>query len=207
MTAGTLILSIAAVLVFCGLLQRVLDRMHLTDRQALLLIGLMLIGTFLPDIRFGQITINIGGALIPIGLCIYLIIQADDAIERWRAFLGSFITAAGIYLLSKLLPSEAEALPLDPIWLYGACGGIIAWTLGRSRRSAFVCGVLGVILADIANAIVIRIQGYQTKLHLGGAGLADAIVISGVTAVLMCEIIGETIERLVRRSFERGEKT
>ena len=51
MSFGTLLLIIAAILVFCGLLQRVLDRMYLTDRQALLLIGLMLVGTFLPGIR------------------------------------------------------------------------------------------------------------------------------------------------------------
>ena len=39
MSAGTLLLTIAAILVYCGLLQRVLDRMYLMDRQALLVIG------------------------------------------------------------------------------------------------------------------------------------------------------------------------
>ena len=52
---------IAAILVFCGLLQRVLDRMYLTDRQALLIIGAMLIGTFLPNVVIGSVSVNIGG--------------------------------------------------------------------------------------------------------------------------------------------------
>ncbi|MGN1369838.1 MAG: DUF1614 domain-containing protein [Aristaeellaceae bacterium] len=198
MTVGAMLLTIAAVLVFCGLLQRVLDRMHLTDRQALLLIGAMLVGTWLPNLRIGAIAVNIGGALIPLGVCVYLFIKADSPLERWRTALGTVLTGAAVYGLSALLPGEAEALPFDPMWLYGVCGGIIAWVVGRSRRGAFVCGVAGVLLADIVNALVISMQGYQTQLVLGGGGIADAAVISGVIAVLMCELIGETIERFVR---------
>lgn len=198
MTVGAMLLTIAAVLVFCGLLQRVLDRMHLTDRQALLLIGAMLVGTWLPNLRIGAIAVNIGGALIPLGVCVYLFIKADSPLERWRTALGTVLTGGAVYGLSALLPGEAEALPFDPMWLYGVCGGIIAWVVGRSRRGAFVCGVAGVLLADIVNALVISMQGYQTQLVLGGGGIADAAVISGVIAVLMCELIGETIERFVR---------
>lgn len=198
MTVGAMLLTIAAVLVFCGLLQRVLDRMHLTDRQALLLIGAMLVGTWLPNLRIGAIAVNIGGALIPLGVCVYLFIKADSPLERWRTALGTVLTGAAVYGLSALLPGEAEALPFDPMWLYGVCGGIIAWVVGRSRRGAFVCGIAGVLLADIVNALVISMQGYQTQLVLGGGGIADAAVISGVIAVLMCELIGETIERFVR---------
>lgn len=198
MTVGAMLLTITAVLVFCGLLQRVLDRMHLTDRQALLLIGAMLIGTLLPNIRFGAISVNLGGAVIPLGVCVYLFIKADSPLERWRTALGTIVTGAAVYALSALLPGEAEELPLDPMWLYGVCGGIVAWVAGRSRRAAFVCGVAGVLLADIVNALVILMQGYQTQLVLGGGGIADATVVSGVIAVLMCELIGETIERVVR---------
>ena len=46
MSFGSLLLIIAAILVFCGLLQRVLDRMYLTDRGALLLVMLMFIPAF-----------------------------------------------------------------------------------------------------------------------------------------------------------------
>ena len=105
MSFGSLLLMIAAILVFCGLLQRVLDRMYLTDRQALFLIGLMLIGTFLPGVRLGNVVVNIGGALIPLGVCAYLLVRTDTTAERCRAVVGSFITAALIYLLTKLLPS------------------------------------------------------------------------------------------------------
>lgn len=199
MSAGMMLLSIAAVLVFCGLLQRVLDRMYLTDRQALLIIGAMLLATLFPNITFGPIAVNFGGAIIPLGVCAYLLIKANTTVERWRTILGTIFTAAAVYVLSVLLPAEAEALPFDPMWVYGLCGGMLAWLLGRSRRAAFVCGVAGVVLADIVSALVTGIQGYQMQLVLGGAGIADATVISGMIGVFMCELVGEIVERFVRK--------
>ncbi len=206
MSAGMMLLTILAVLIFCGLIQRVLDRMHLTDRQALLLVGLMLLGTLLPNLTFGPVSIGLGGALIPLGVCAYLFIKADEPIERWRSLIGAVITGTAVYAMSALLPAEAEALPIDPMWLCGAAGGVVAWVAGRSRRCAFICGVLGVVLADVASFLVARLQGYQATLTIGGAGVADAVVGSGVLAVLLCELVGETVERFVRRRVEGGER-
>ena len=85
------------------------------------------------------------------------------------------------------------------MWLYGLCGGIVAWLIGRSRRAAFICGVVGVLLADAASFLVAKLQGYTAELHLGGGGIADAGIISGVIAVLLCETVGELLERMTRR--------
>ena len=153
MSVGMLLLTIAAVLVFCGLLQRVLDRMYLTDRQALLVIALMLIGSWLPDVSIGIVKINLGGSVIPFCLCGYLLVKADEQKERWRSVFGGILTGVSVHILSRVLPSEAEVLPLDPIWLYGLCGGVIAWVLGRSRRAAFICGISGVIIAESTTRI------------------------------------------------------
>lgn len=203
MSGATLLLTAAAVLVYCGALQRVLDRMYLTDRSALILIGAMLLGTLLPDIPLGLVRVNIGGGLIPLGVCAYLLIRADTALEKWRTLLGTVLTAAAIYGLTLLLPPEAEALPVDPTLLCSLAGGVIAWVLGRSRRGAFVCGVAGMLLADTVSAVILWSQGIRQPLILGGAGLADAAVLSGMLGVLLCETIGELVERLVRRRVMR----
>lgn len=205
MSGGTLLLTIAAILVYCGLLQRVLDRMYLTDKQALLLIGAMLVGTFLPELHIGPVAVNIS-ALIALGVCVFLFLKADQPLERWRTLLGVVLTGGAVYVLSAMLPAEAETLPFDPIWLYGLCGGVIAWLIGRSRRGAFICGIAGVLLADIVSAVVAWMQGSQMQLTIGGAGIADAMIVSGVTGVLMCEILGEMIERIVRMMARRGDQ-
>lgn len=204
MSAGMLLLMIAAVLVLCGLLQRVLDRMYLSDRAALLVIGAMLVGTFLPNLNLGVVSVNIGGALIPLGVCIWLFIRADESLERWRVLLGSLLTGSAVYGLTRLLPAEAEQLPVEPMLLYGAAGGLIAWLLGRSRRGAFICGVTGVILADVAAAVINWLSGIRQVLVLGGAGITDAVVISGILAVMLCELVGEATERIVRRRKAEG---
>ena len=204
MSVGMIVLTALAVLIFFGVLQRVLDRMYLTDRQALAVAAAMFVGTLIPNISLGPVAFNIGGALIPLAICVFLFIKADTDLERWRTVLGSFLTAAAIFALSLLLPSEAEQLAVDPMWLYAICGGVLAWLLGRSRRGAFICGVLGVLLADTATAIVNWSRGIDQQLVLGGAGVADAVVVSGVLAVLLCELIGEIVERLARGRRKEG---
>ena len=204
MSVGMIVLTAVAVLIFFGVLQRVLDRMYLTDRQALAVAAAMFVGTLIPNIDLGPVVLNIGGAVIPLIICVLLFIKADTGLEKWRTVLGSFLTGAAVFGLSLILPSEPEQLVIEPMWLYAICGGLLAWLLGRSRRGAFICGVLGVMLADTATAIVNWSRGIDQQLVLGGAGVADAVVVSGVLAVLLCELIGEIVERMVRGRRKEG---
>ncbi|MBQ7305503.1 MAG: DUF1614 domain-containing protein [Clostridia bacterium] len=202
MSIGMVVLTVVAVLIFFGVLQRVLDRMHLTDRMALLLVAAMFVGTLLPNVELGMVSVNIGGAVIPLGVCVYLFVKADESKERLRAVIGAVVTGGAVYALSVLLPDEPEAMFMDPNLLYGLVGGAVAWLLGRSRRGAFICGVVGVILADVATAVMNWSQGIHQQLVLGGAGIADTVVISGVLAVLLAELVGEVVERMARRRKE-----
>ena len=95
---------------------------------------------------------------------------------------------------------------MEPNLLYGLAGGVVAWILGRSRRGAFVCGVAGVLLADVATAMVNWQRGIAQQLVLGGAGLADATVLAGVEAVLLTELVGEIMERVKRKKSPTGQE-
>lgn len=196
MSIGMILLIVIALLILFGVLQRTLDRMALTDRQALLLVALIFIGGWLPDLRLGKVIVNIGGALIPLGVCVYLFFHAGTGRERGRCLFAAVLSAAAITAISWVFPADPTAMPFDPLLLYGACGGVIAWLLGRSRRSAFIAGVLGVILADVAGGVSVLLRGIDQPISLGGAGAVDAIVISGITAVLLCELVGEVMERI-----------
>lgn len=198
MSIGMILLTAVAVLVFFGVAQRVLDKLYLSDRAALLLIALMFFGTLIPNIVIGSVSISPGGALIPLGVCVYLLIRAGTAKERIRALVGAVVTGGIIYALSALLPDEPEQIVIDPMYLYGLVGGVVAYLLGRSRRGAFICGVLGVMLADIAVAVVNWSNGLNQPLVLGGAGVFDAMVISGILGVVLAELIGEIVERFAR---------
>lgn len=196
MSIGMILLIVIALLILFGVLERVLDRMALTDKQALVLVALIFIGGWLPDLTFGRVTVNIGGALIPLGVCVYLFFHAGTGKERLRCVVASVIAAAAIWAISRYFPADPISMPFDPMILYGVCGGIIAWILGRSRRSAFIAGVLGVILADVATGLGLWMRGVNQSISLGGAGALDAIVLSGVIGVALCELFGEMMERI-----------
>ncbi len=213
MSTGLILLVIVGILVGFGVAQRVLDRLRLTDRQALFFVLALLVGGMLPDIPLGgNLSINAGGALVPIGISVYLLIKADSAKEVVRALVASVLTGAAIYFLGKILPDEPETAFMDFNYLYGLAAGIVAYIFGRSRRGAFVAGVLGAVIADFWSAAEIWMQGVSQPLLLGGAGAMDVIVISGVVAVLLAEFLGEVIERIQRgnemdesRDFVDGE--
>lgn len=196
MSIGMILLLVLGLLILFGVLQRVLDRMALTDRQALIGVAAIFIGGWLPDLTFGMVTVNIGGALIPLILCVYLFFHAGTAKERVRCLVASVLTAAAIYIIGLYFPADPVTMPFDPMILYGVAGGAIAWLLGRSRRSAFIAGILGVVLADVISGVLLWSQGVNQALRLGGAGALDAVVLSGVIAVLLCELFGEIMERM-----------
>ncbi len=198
MSIGLIVLSAASVLVLFGVAQRVLDRMQLTDRAALVIAAALFFGGLIPDIRLGRVAVNLGGAVVPLGVCVWLLIKTDTRKEVWRAILGSVLTGAAVYLLGRFLPSEPEKMVLDPIYLYGISAGIIAYILGRSRRAAFICGVLGTVLADVATAVINWNRGIDQTLVLGGAGAKDTVVIAGILAVLLAELTGDLMERAAR---------
>lgn len=205
MSISLILLAAVSALVLFGVAQRVLDRMQLTDRAALVIAAAIFFGGLIPDIRLGPVVFNISGFAVPLGVCIYLLFKTDTAKEVRRALIGSVITGLAVYLLGRWLPSEPEQMLIDPHYLYGIAGGVIAYILGRSRRAAFICGVLGVTLADTAVAVINWTQGINSALSLGVAGAMDTIVISGLLAVLLAELTGEIIERLARPGHENRD--
>lgn len=199
MTIGTILLLLAGILLLFGAGQRVLDRLRLNDKEAILFIAAIIAGGFLPDIRVTErFAFNIGGALIPLILCVRLFFKADTALERGRAILATLVTAVAVYALGRTLPDEPEAMVVDPNYIYGIAAGAIAWLFGRSRRCAFIAGVEGVMLANVATWLTVRAAGVDQRLVLGGAGAYDVIVISGLLAVLLAELVGELAERASR---------
>ena len=109
MPIGMIMLLVIGVLIYFGIAHRILDRMRLTDKQALLFIGAVVLGSFI-DIPIMstpiQVTINVGGALLPAALAIWLIVKADETGERVRALLAAFLVAGAVQLMrTKNIPT------------------------------------------------------------------------------------------------------
>ncbi len=122
---------------------------------------------------------------MPLILCGYLFVRAGTWMERGRAIAASLVTGVVCYIIGRYTADEPETITFDPNYLYGVAGGVIAYLFGRSRRAAFIAGVTGVLIADVIASIEVWSQGVDQTLALGGAGAYDAVVISGILAVLL----------------------
>lgn len=197
MPVGLTLLVVVSILVLFGVGHRILDRMRLNDKTALLFLAAIFIGTLIPDIRISRsFYINIGGAVVPIILAIYLFISAGTDKERIRALFASILAGIAVLVAGWILPEEPENILFDPNYIYGIIAGLIAYLFGRSRRASFIAGISGVLLADIAQGILNATRNIPTVVRLGSAGAVDAVVISGFLAVILAEVLGEVRERL-----------
>ena len=91
---------------------------------------------------------------------------------------------------------------LDPTYLYALLGGTVAYLSGRSRRGAFIAGMLGVILSDLGHFVRLVMLRLPGRTVIGGAGAYDTVILSGMLAVSLAEIVGETREKLAGGSRE-----
>ncbi len=200
MPAGMILLLIVAALIYFGLTQRILDRMRLTDTQALLFIGLMIAGSFINIPLFQgrtEVSVNVGGALIPLVLAIYLLTKADSTREWTRALIAAIVTAGVVYGISQVTDFEPPRRDiLDPVWLFGIVAGVVGYLAGRSRRASFIAGTLGIIITDLVHMIRAFAVDLPTTVAIGGAGIFDTIVLAGIIAVSLAEVVGESRERL-----------
>jgi uncharacterized membrane protein len=208
---GLIILVVISILIFFGFAHRALDRLRLTDRAALFIIAAMIIGSFIdlpvPGGRY-PVSVNVGGAIVPVGLAVYLLAKAGTTREWVRALGASIITALAIYVTGSLLMTgdpRSRFEYLDALWVYPLVAGVVATFAGRSRRAAFVAATLGVLYIDIGYYFWLVFQGAPAgRVLIGGAGVFDALVLAGILAILITEVVGEVRERLQGGPAHRG---
>ena len=160
-TIGRLILLSLSVLIFFGVAERVLDRMRMTDKSAMLVLAAIILGSFVNVTLYQSdaltVRLNLGGALIPLAVAIYVWVRAGTMKERLRSFLGAVLVTGAIWLMGQVITDE-YALPVDIIYLYPMVAGLVGYLFGRSRRGAFIA----VMTRTIVNAVLRRYFGLQT---------------------------------------------
>lgn len=136
------------------------------------------------------VAVNLGGAVIPIIIALYLAIQAP---------LIPFLLAAGfVILISKIVARPVRgvgiAMPLFIAPLAAILGAMVSldylgYTLQPLAKIAFSAGVFGVLIgADLLNLRRLR-EMCMPMISIGGAGTFDGIFLTGVFAVLFAGFI------------------
>ena len=180
-------------------------------------------------ILLGSVVIVIIGVIddiVPLPALVKFFVQVIAAlIAVFHGVVITIVSNPAIWSASDYLVFGYFSIPATVLWIVaitnsvnlidgldGLAAGAIGYVFGRSRRGSFVAAVLGMMGADIWQAAELWNAGIAQALPLGGAGALDMIVIAGLTAVLLSELVGELIERMSRgtrrdhrREFVDGE--
>ena len=144
----------------------------------------------IPRVQYGYavtvVAINVGGALIPTAVSIYLLSRAP-----FLTIIYSLIGVAVVALITRLVARPVKGVGIvTPAFLPPIVAAIAAILLspGSPVVMAYVSGVLGTLIgADLLNLHRITRLGAPVA-SIGGAGTFDGVFLSGVIAVLIAAL-------------------
>jgi uncharacterized membrane protein len=139
------------------------------------------------------IAINVGGAVIPILLSLYLLF-------RYELWIRGIIATACVAVISHMLATPVHGVGIaEPVFAPPIATAIVSVVISRIYAAplAYISGSLGVLIgADLLN--LGKVQGLGAPVaSIGGAGTFDGIFLTGVIAVLLASFV-QPRERLAQ---------
>jgi uncharacterized membrane protein len=137
------------------------------------------------------IAVNVGGALIPALLSVYLLVQNRLYL---RGLLAVFVVAAAVHFMARPVRGLGITVPtFAPPLIAAAVALALAWE--KAAPLAYVGGTLGTLTgADLLNLGQVRGLGAPVA-SIGGAGTFDAVFLTGILAVVLTFVAGPTPPR------------
>ena len=127
------------------------------------------------------VAINVGGALVPLLLSVYLFLRLN---LRGRMLIATAVVAVIVHLLSQIVPGVGIAVPMFIPPLVAA-GVALILSFRRAPPVAYVAGSMGTLLgADISNLPRLAELGAPV-VAIGGAGTFDGVFLTGIIAGLI----------------------
>lgn len=127
------------------------------------------------------LAVNVGGALIPASLAIYLIVKKQLYVE---AAIGVLAVTILVHFLAVPVPGMGISVPvlLPPITA-AIVAVLLSWK--QSAAIAYISGTLGTLIgADLLNLGVLPALGGPVA-SIGGAGTFDGVFLTGILAMLL----------------------
>ncbi|HEY8423818.1 MAG TPA: DUF1614 domain-containing protein [Clostridia bacterium] len=211
---GLVLLGIVLVLMLFGVTQRLFDKLRISTLWAVILVIAVGAGYFIPNIRVTNVfSFNIGGFIIPLIICFYLLFAMGWTSDMLRAWVSTIITAGVVLLLYWVLPTNTLGMQIVAAVIVGLVAGTLSYLIGRSRRGAFFSAVMGLYIGEVMRFLINYYgRGLDVTLRLGVGTMFDTLVIAALTSFLLAIAIGEIREKMVteargrrRYSYEAGE--
>jgi uncharacterized membrane protein len=127
------------------------------------------------------VALNVGGALIPILVSLYLLVHTG---MYRRMLIGVSVVAAVVHSLAQIVPGVGIAVPMIVPPLVAA-GVALPLAFRRAPPLAYVSGSMGTLIgADLLNLGKIARLGAPV-VSIGGAGTFDGVFLTGILAGLL----------------------
>lgn len=142
----------------------------------------------IPKIEEGEtyttVAINLGGAIIPIFVSIYIISKNPDAL--FYGILSTVIVAFVTHIVAKPKPGLGIVSPAFIPPIVAALAALFLPVPSQNQPIvAYIGGVMGTLIgADLTNLHKISRLGAPIA-SIGGAGTFDGIFLSGIIAVIL----------------------
>jgi uncharacterized membrane protein len=136
------------------------------------------------------ISLNLGGAVIPVVIAVYLLFMSTGAIGMSMGvpvIVGVILVAAISYVATRRVEGVGLRVPLFMPGIAALlCGLVFAGGIGLAAGiTAFVAGTFGTLLgANVANLTKVRELGVA-GFSIGGAGTFGAVFISCILSALI----------------------
>lgn len=138
-------------------------------------------GIKIPEIHERIIAVNLGGAILPGMLCLYLLSKVDIG----TVILATSVTTGFSYYLSKPVKGIGIVIPAFIPPIIAAITALIFADRANAPAVAYISGVLGILIgADLLRIHQIKRFGLSF-LSIGGAGVFDGIFVVGIISVLL----------------------
>jgi len=141
----------------------------------------------IPQVEYGQtitvVAINVGGALIPTAVSIYLLSKSSISM-----IILSLIDVLAVALVTHIIARPVKGVGIaTPAFIPPIAAAVAAFILApdQPRIIAYVAGTLGTLIgADLLNLNKIPKLGAPVA-SIGGAGTFDGVFLTGIIAVLI----------------------
>ncbi len=202
-----LIIPVLFILIFFNLASFGFESLGISPQVVVIILLFILAGSFINipvtrktivysrEVRFGWfripvhhesgLAINLGGAVIPIAVSMYLLLNAP----LWPVVIATTLMIIICKFLTRPIPGRGLAIPMFIPPIFAATFGIL-FAREHAASVAFISGVLGTLIGgDLLNLRKARRLGAGI-VSIGGAGVFDGIFLVGIISVLLTAFFG-----------------
>jgi uncharacterized membrane protein len=168
-----------------------LPAQHVSSGRQITFFGMTYMIPFVTQSPRTVVAINVGGAVIPTLLSLYLLVKNE---LYGRGLIAIALVTLIVHLMARPVPGVGIA---EPVFIPPLVTTAVALLLSRAYAAplAYIGGSLGTLIgADLMN--ITKLQGLGAPVaSIGGAGTFDGIFLTGILSVLLASLLSRGQKR------------